>query len=79
MDNFEKYLESYILITQNAYKSHRNQINNLSTLKKEVMNIFCGFRVFQYTLWLKIKTRKCRISTESFPNKKTLNTNGCHY
>ena len=28
------------------------------------------FRVFEYALWKKTKTRKCRKSTESFVNQK---------
>ena len=32
--------------------------------------IFRGFQVFEYALWLKMKTRKCQKSTESFLNQK---------
>ena len=32
--------------------------------------IFRGFRVFEYVLWQKTKTRKCRKSKESFLNQK---------
>ena len=35
------------------------------------MEIFRGFRVFQYALWEKAKTRKCRKFTESLLHKKT--------
>ena len=55
---------------QNANRSAQNQINSLNTLKNELVKIFRGFRVFEYALWQKTKTRKCRISTESFLNKK---------
>ena len=34
------------------------------------MKNFRGFRVFEYALWQKAKTRKCRKSTEGFLNKK---------
>ena len=37
------------------------------------------FRDFEYALWQKTKTCKCRKSTESLPNKKTLIDNGYHY
>ena len=33
----------------------------------------------EYALWQKTKTRKCRQSTESFPNKNTLIVNRYHY
>ena len=36
------------------------------TSKSSKNNIFRGFRVFQYALWQKAKTRKRRKSTESF-------------
>ena len=32
--------------------------------------IFCGFQVFEYTLWQKMKTWKHQKSTESFLNQK---------
>ena len=32
--------------------------------------IFRGFRVFEYALWQKTKTWKCRKSTESLENQK---------
>ena len=41
--------------------------------------IFRGFRVFEYAVWQKTKTRKCRKSTESFPNKKNLSVNSYDY
>ena len=33
--------------------------------------IFRGFRVFEYFLWQKAKTRKCRNQQEAFYIKKT--------
>ena len=47
-----------------------------NTLKNELMEIFRGFRVFEYALWQKTKTRKYRKLTESFLNKKTPIVNG---
>ena len=52
---------------------------SLNTSKNELLKIFCGFRVFEYAPWQKMKTRKYRKSMESFPNKKTLIANGIHY
>ena len=70
LDNFEQNLESFVLNTQNAYESARNQINSLNTSKNELLKIFLGFRVFEYALWQKAKTRKCEKSIVSFLNKK---------
>ena len=42
----------------------------------ELLEIFRGFRVFEYALWQKTKTRKCRKSTEIFLNKKSPIVNG---
>ena len=39
------------------------------------MKIFRGFRVFEYALWQKTKTRKCRKSRESPRNKKAPSVN----
>ena len=64
---------------QNAQKSTQNQTNSLSTLRNELMKIFRGFWVFEYALWQKTKTRKCRKSTESFLNQKTHIVNSYHY
>ena len=49
------------------------------TSKSTKNEIFRRFRVFEYALWQKAKTRKCRKSTESFLNKKTLIVNGYYY
>ena len=38
--------------------------------KSSKNKIFRGFRVFEYALWQKANTRKCRKSTESFLNQK---------
>ena len=46
------------------------------TSKSSNNKIFCGFRVFEYALWQKTKTRKCRKSTESFLNQKAPSVNG---
>ena len=40
------------------------------TSKGSKYKIFCEFRVFEYPIWRKMKTQKCRKSTESFLNKK---------
>ena len=40
------------------------------TSKSSNNKIFRGFRVFEYVLWQKVKTRKCRKLTESFLNQK---------
>ena len=45
------------------------------TSKSSKNKIFHGFRVFEYVLWQKTKTRKCRKSTESFLNKKATSAN----
>ena len=63
-------------MTQNPYKSASNQINKLNTSKNEVIDIFCGFQVFECVLWQKMQTRKCQKSKESFLNKKTLVVDG---
>ena len=76
LDNVEQQLMSYAVNTQNVKKSARNQINSLNTSKNELLKIF---RDFEYALWQKTKTCKCRKSTESLPNKKTLIDNGYHY
>ena len=46
------------------------------TSKSSKYKIFRGFRVFEYALWQKTKTLKCRKSTESFLNQKTPTVNG---
>ena len=80
IDNFEQDSGSYILlIAQNAQKSAQNQIASLNTSKNELLKIFLGFRVFEYVLWPKMKTRKCRKSTESFLSQKTLIVSSYHY
>ena len=61
---FEQHLESFVMNTQNAWESARNQINRINTSKNELLKIFRGFRVFEYALWQKTKTRKCRKSIE---------------
>ena len=71
IDNFEQQFESYVLNTQNAPQSAQNQINALSTSRIELLKTFHGFRVFEYALWQKTKTWKCRKSTESFLNQKS--------
>ena len=43
------------------------------------MKIFRGFRITEYALWQKTKTRKLRKSTESFLNQKIPIVNSCHY
>ena len=71
LDNFEQHLESLILKAQNAEKSAQNKITSLNTSKNELLKIFRGFRVFEYALWQKTKTRKRRKSTESFLSQKS--------
>ena len=70
IDHFEQHFESCIMNAQNACKNAQNQINSLNTSKNELLKIFHSFRVFEYALWQKPKTRKCQKSTESFLNKK---------
>ena len=41
------------------------------TSKSSKNKIFREFRVFEYVLWQKTKTEKCRKSTESFLNQKS--------
>ena len=41
------------------------------TSKSSKNKIFRGFRVFEYALWQKAKTRTCRKSPESFLNQKS--------
>ena len=79
IDNFEQHFVNFVLKVQIVYKSVRNQINSLSSSKNELMKIFRGFRVFEYALWQKTKTWKCRKSTEGFLIEKTLISNGCHH
>ena len=55
VDSFEQHFESCVLNAQNAKKSARNQIS-LKTLKNELLKIFRGFRLFEYSLWQKTKT-----------------------
>ena len=43
------------------------------------MKIFRGFCIFEYGLRQKVKTRKCRKSTESFLNQKIAIANSYHY
>ena len=45
IDNFEQHFESYVLNTQNAYKSAQNQINSLSTSRNELWkcSVVSGF------------------------------------
>ena len=78
LGNFEQHLESFVLNTQNAQQSARNQIIRLNTSKTELLKIFRGFRVFEYALWQKTKTRKCRKSIKSFLNKKAPIVYDCH-
>ena len=68
--NFEQHFESCVLMMHTAQKSARNQRNSLNTSKNELMEIFRGFRVFEYALWQKTKTRKYWKLTATFLNKK---------
>ena len=70
LDNFEQHIESCVLNTEKVCKSARNQINSLNTSENRLLKIFLSFRVFEYALWQKTKTRKCWKSTESFLNQK---------
>ena len=80
IDNFEQHFDICVLNAQNPQKSAQNQINGLNTSKNELKKIFRGFRIFEYALWQKTKTRKCRKLTESFLNKKKAPTaNGYQY
>ena len=79
IDNFEQHFESRVLSAQNASKSARNEINSLITSKNELIKIFRGFRVFEYGLWQKTKTRKCRKSIENFLNKQEPIASSYHY
>ena len=45
-------------------------------MKNELMEIFRGFRLFEYALWQKTKTRTWRKLTELLGNKKTPIVNG---
>ena len=75
IDNFEQHFLNCVLKVENAMKIAHNQINNLNTLKNELVKIFCGYRVFEYALWQKMKTWKGRKSTESFLNQKSTHIN----
>ena len=75
LDNFEQHFESFVLDTQNDYKSAQDQINRLNIAKNELLKIFGGFQIFKHALWQKIKTRKCQESTESFLNQKAPSIN----
>ena len=54
LDNFERNLESFVLKTQNALKSARNQINSLNTSRNELMKFSVVF-VFSNMLYGKIR------------------------
>ena len=75
LDNFEQHVESFVLDTQNDYKSAQDQINRLNIAKNELLKIFGGFQIFKHALWQKMKTRKCQESTESFLNQKATSIN----
>ena len=45
LDNFEQHHESFVVNTQNASESARNQINRLNTSKNEHFPCFPGFRI----------------------------------
>ena len=45
------------------------------TSKSSNNKIIRGFRIFEYALWQKTKTRKCRKSTESFLNENAPSVN----
>ena len=75
LDNFEQHVESFVLDTQNDYKSAQDQINRLNIAKNELLKIFGGFQIFKHALWQKMKTRKCQESTESFLNQKAPSIN----
>ena len=49
------------------------------TSKSSKNKIFRGFRLFEYDLWQKTKTRKCWRSTESFLNQKIPIVKVYHY
>ena len=61
---FTKYLIKFKEILINMFGK------NL-TSKSNKNKIFRRFRIFEYVLWQKTKTRKCRKSTESFLNQKS--------
>ena len=75
LDNFEQHFESFVLDTQNDYKSAQDQISRLNIAKNELLKIFGGFQIFKHALWQKMKTRKCQESTESFLNQKATSIN----
>ena len=75
LDNFEQHFESFVLNTQNDYKSAQDQINRLNIAKNELLKIFGGFQIFKHALWQKMKTRKRQESTESFLNQKAPSIN----
>ena len=75
LDNFEQHFESFVLDTQNDYKSAQDQINRLNIAKNELLKIFGGFQIFKHALWQKMKTRKRQESTESFLNQKAPSIN----
>ena len=53
-----------------SQESARNEINRLNTSKNELPKILRGFRIFEYALCQKTKTRKYRKPTERFLNQK---------
>ena len=56
--------------TQNPLKRAINKVNGIDTSKNQLIKFFRGFRVFEYALWQKKKTRKYQKSTEKFLNQK---------
>ena len=78
VDNFEQHFESCALITQNPLKIALNKINCLNTSKIQLIEIFRGFRVFEYVLQQNSKTQKRQKSSKSPLNQKTPIVNSYH-
>ena len=64
---------------QNDLKSVPNNIKSVNTFENLQTKIFRDFRLFEYPLYRKRKTGKCRESTESLRNKKPLSVNSYRY
>ena len=66
--NDGKFHKSYQILNQ--IKTNNKLWLGKSNVNGSKYKIFCEFRVFEYPIWRKMKTQKCRKSTESFLNKK---------
>ena len=65
-----KFHKSHQILNQIQINMNKLCLGKISRQKSSKNKIFREFRVFEYVLWQKMKTWKCRKSTESFLNQK---------